>query len=55
MFLNRVELAELLGVHPRTLDQYRRMSGFPKPLLPGGRPIWSRAEVERWANAEGRR
>jgi predicted DNA-binding transcriptional regulator AlpA len=45
------EIAAILGVTTRTVKRYadRPELGFPDPVWIGGRRIWKRNEVERWA------
>lgn len=46
-FLTRKQTAELLGVHPSTLDRRWRSGEFPPPAIILGRPMWSEADVEQ--------
>ena len=43
------EIAELLGVHKRTVQRYIDRDDFPQPLgrLAGGR-VWRRDDIEAW-------
>ena len=45
------EIAEMLGVARRTVQRYMERYDFPEPLgiLPGGRRVWRRTDVEAWA------
>lgn len=45
------EIAEFLGVSTRTVERYaaREDLAFPVPAVVGGRRIWNRADVEKWA------
>lgn len=49
------EIAQLLSVSRQRADQLVRTKGFPDPVadLASGR-IWARADVVRWAGANGR-
>jgi predicted DNA-binding transcriptional regulator AlpA len=49
-WLTKVEVACLLGVHPGSIDRYRRRDPtFPPPYwLTGCTPRWKRDEVEKW-------
>lgn len=43
------EMIELAGVKRGTVDSWRTRGVLPKPRWTvGGRPAWSRAEIERW-------
>ena len=46
-FLTRKQTAELLGVHPSTLDRRWRSGEFPPPAIVLGRPMWPMADVEQ--------
>jgi hypothetical protein len=51
------EIAQLLGVQPMTIHQWRRRAylSFPEPVLTlriG--PIWDEGEVVSWAKEHGR-
>lgn len=43
------EVAEILGVHRRTAQNYINRADFPEPVgrLVGGR-VWARVDVEEW-------
>lgn len=41
--VDRVELARILGISPKTLDRNR--DDLPTPLRVGNRLLWSKAEV----------
>lgn len=45
------ELAKLLDVDKRTVQRYTHREDFPAPVevLAGGRRVWRRRDVERWA------
>jgi len=45
------EIAEILGVHKRTVQRYIARDDFPEPLgrLARGR-VWKRADVEEWGH-----
>lgn len=57
------EAAEIIGVQPDTMHFYHRRSrlrGYPDGLVPepvtlvGGRPMWTREQIETWhANRPG--
>ena len=50
-----VEIAELLDVKVGTVHTWRRRGVIPEPALTVGQtPIWSRPEIERWAEATDR-
>jgi predicted DNA-binding transcriptional regulator AlpA len=46
------EIAELLGVHKRTAQEYLDREDFPEPLgqTRGGR-VWRKADVVEWAES----
>lgn len=46
------EIAAMLGVNKRTVQRYSSRSDFPRPVdeLAGGRRVWRRRDVERWAS-----
>ena len=54
--LDTEQVARLLGVAAPSLramraqpERHRKIDGLPAPIrLVSGRPVWSRAEVERW-------
>jgi predicted DNA-binding transcriptional regulator AlpA len=57
-WLNKEQVAEYLGVHPSTIDRYKRdpPSGFPEPYwLTPTNPRWSRDEVEAWVASRPRK
>ena len=43
------EIAEILGVHRRTVQRYLTRDDFPEPVgrLAGGR-VWARVDIEEW-------
>jgi hypothetical protein len=61
----RHELGQTLGVSQRQALELTRREDFPEPVLflhrqepnetlPQPRPVWDRADVERWAKASKR-
>ena len=44
------EIADMLGVTPRTVQRYLTRADFPQPYarLAGGR-VWLRADIDEWA------
>ncbi len=49
MLLTKTQLAELLGVSPRTVDRMVAAgTAPPMTLLPNGRRRWRRGDVRRW-------
>lgn len=53
--LGRREIAAILKVQVNTVDQWRQRGLFPLPRRRiGGSPVWTRADVVRWAVASGR-
>ncbi len=46
-FLTRKQTAELLNVHPSTLDRRWRSGEFPPPVIVLGRPMWTMRDVEQ--------
>lgn len=50
------EIAEMLGKAHETMKQWNRQKILPKPAAKiGGRvPVWSRAEIEKWARKTGK-
>jgi excisionase family DNA binding protein len=49
--IDRDEAAELLGVHPRSLERYieHKELGFPEPAKRVGRVrLWNRGDVTKW-------
>lgn len=50
------EIAELLGKAHETMKQWSRQKILPPPAtLIGGRvPVWSKAEIVKWAKKTGR-
>lgn len=50
--LNRGQVAQALGMHPRTLDKLRRTDPvFPRPFRPGGPrafPRWRGDDIESY-------
>lgn len=50
-----VEIAERLGVDPKTAQQWRFRKLLPEPdALVSGRPVWQWRTIERWARETGR-
>jgi len=55
--LNAAEVAELLGVTRRYVNRLaNEAEDFPATaaVFPGGRRVWRRSAVERWAKKRGR-
>jgi predicted DNA-binding transcriptional regulator AlpA len=55
--LNASEVADLLGVTRRYVNRLAsETEGFPEPaaVFPGGRRVWRRCAIERWAKRHGR-
>lgn len=46
--LSRKQVAEALGIHPRTLDRHVRESKFPAPALVCGLIRWKQEDVEEY-------
>ena len=49
-----VEIAERLGVAPRTPYAWRWRGVLPPPVIISGRPLWHWSEIEAWAIRTGR-
>ena len=46
--IDRKQLARRFGVSESTLDRYRKLDEFPKPLPGLPRPRWSIRDIERF-------
>ena len=47
--IDRREVADLLGVTPRTVQRYTERDDFPSPAkLVGRARLWERRDVQRW-------
>lgn len=44
--MTKSEVAALLRVTPRTIENYLKAGRIPRPTKPGGRPLWSRAVMQ---------
>jgi len=58
VLMSKGQVADLLGVTPRTVDRMRAMGTIPSPVDIPGRPRWARARIEafvreRDAEAQG--
>ena len=48
-WIGTMELAAKLGVHPFSIPRLRQTkSGFPQPVKPFGKNLWSEDEVDRY-------
>jgi hypothetical protein len=48
-WINTMELAERLGVHPFSIPRLRKSKpGFPKPIKPFGKNLWAEDAVDRY-------
>lgn len=45
--LRRADLALIYGVTAKTIDEMRKRGELPD-RLPGGDPLWSKADIARW-------
>jgi excisionase family DNA binding protein len=52
--LSKEEAAELLGVSPRTLEDWRLHGTGPKGIRVGRRLRYRPADIERWLDAQAR-
>ncbi|WP_042059771.1 helix-turn-helix transcriptional regulator, partial [Acidomonas methanolica] len=50
-YLRTTEVAELLGLSPRTLEKYRCIGEGPAFLKLGQRVLYARSDVEAWLQA----
>ncbi|GBQ28701.1 putative transcriptional regulator [Gluconacetobacter sacchari DSM 12717] len=50
-YLRTTEVAELLGLSPRTLEKYRVIGEGPTFLKLGQRVLYARSDVEAWLQA----
>jgi predicted DNA-binding transcriptional regulator AlpA len=49
------EIARMIDVSRQRVDQLSRQKGFPDPyVVTGGRRLWLRSDVLKWAKANGR-
>jgi predicted DNA-binding transcriptional regulator AlpA len=46
--LNAQQVADLIGINPRTLRDRRHAGGFPAPIMIGRSPRWKRAAIDAW-------
>ena len=54
-FLDTTEVAELLDVQRRTVNQWRFRDILPEPdLVVSGRPAWMETTITGWARETGR-
>lgn len=44
-FMTKGEVAQMLRVTPRTIENYVNKGALGRPLKMGGRALWKRAEV----------
>ena len=51
ILLTRKEMAELLRISTRTLDQRRTLGLVLDPLQGAGQPRWSKEDVSAWLDA----
>lgn len=55
-FVGVGELSDLLGVTPSRIVQLRMRDDFPRPLFRlRATPVWSRREINAWADARPQR
>jgi predicted DNA-binding transcriptional regulator AlpA len=47
-WLNRTQVATLLGIHPNSLYKLERRADFPKRSLALGSPRWRSDELHQW-------
>jgi predicted DNA-binding transcriptional regulator AlpA len=46
--LSATQVADLIGINPRTLRDRRHAGGFPAPIMIGRSPRWKRAAIDAW-------
>ena len=46
--LRRKQVAAMLGVNVRTVDNWAKAGKMPTPYLLAGIPVWDEAELVRW-------
>ena len=51
MFLNKSQVADLIGVSTRTIDQWRAEDKIPFVTLPSGRCRFNKETILRWLSA----
>jgi predicted DNA-binding transcriptional regulator AlpA len=50
-FLTKRDVAEKLGLHPRSINRYVDRGDFPKPIYLDGKhrvPRWSPSQLQEW-------
>ncbi len=55
VWLNRTQLAEMLGTHPNSIFRLERRSDFPRRSTALGPPRWKKEEVEEFMRKGQRR
>ena len=49
VYLTSKQIAELLGISPKTISAYKARNQMPKPDKEYGRtPLWSYDTIEKW-------
>ena len=51
-YLRQRDAHNLLQVSRSTFQTLRKRPGFPQPRYPGSQPVWSRAELIAWVDAQ---
>ena len=49
-WMPNLELADYLGVTCQRVSQLASKGDFPVPRMVGGRRLWKRSAIKRWAN-----
>ncbi len=52
LVIDRNELCRMLGIQPRTLRRKVDAGVVPAPFRIGKKPVWRRADIERWLAEE---
>lgn len=53
VMLSKHEVAALLNVHANTVDNYRKLPDFPKPVKYGSTTLrWKRSDIVRWMDSQ---
>jgi len=47
-WINTMELAQRLGVHPASVPRLRKKPGFPPPKKLFGKNLWDADEIDRY-------
>jgi predicted site-specific integrase-resolvase len=53
-FYNQTELAETLGISPRTLEKWRQNGEGPMFIKLGKRVAYKESDISKWINTRGR-